>query len=232
MRLLALVPVRDELQLLPGLFASLAPQVDGVIALDDASTDGSREWLEQRAEVVELLRAPADRAGWDDAANNRALTEAAVRNRADWVVCVDADERLERDFRPRAERAIRRCRRFGVRAFALRLHDLWGSHERYRVDGLWGRKWVARLFRPLPGDRYSSAPLHPPKVPLDVARIPLADLRIYHLGMLSSDDRRARRERWERLDPHARWQPTGYAYLTDETGLRLRGVPPARGFDT
>lgn len=41
-RLLALVPFRDEMRFLPGLFENLTGQVDGVIALDDQSTDDSR----------------------------------------------------------------------------------------------------------------------------------------------------------------------------------------------
>ncbi|MDX6514007.1 MAG: hypothetical protein QOE36_3511, partial [Gaiellaceae bacterium] len=134
MRLLGLVAVHNELPQLPGLLSSLAPQVDGVVALDDGSGDGSAEWLEERAEVVELLRVTPDRPAWDDSSNHRALAEAAVRHGADWVVCVDADERLERDFRTRAERAIERARPFGVRAFALRLHELWDRPDRHRVD--------------------------------------------------------------------------------------------------
>ena len=232
MRLLGLVAVRNELQHLPGLLESVASQVDGLVALDDGSSDGSAEWLEERAEVLELLRIPSDRPRWDDSANNRALCEAALGHGADWVVRVDADERLEREFRRRAERAIERGRLLGVRAFAVRLHDLWDSVDRYRVDGPWGRKWVRRLFRPLPGDRYSDAAVHPQKAPLEVGRMPLADLRIYHLGMLSAEDRRARRQRYERLDPDGRWQRAGYAYLTDEAGLRLRPVPAARTFAT
>ena len=55
---------------------------------------------------------------------------------------------------------------------------------------------------------------------------------IYHLRMLEAADRAARRARYERLDPGATWQPdVGYAYLTDETGVRLRRVGARRGYD-
>jgi hypothetical protein len=53
---------------------------------------------------------------------------------------------------------------------------------------------------------------------------------LYHLGMLTEDDRSARRARYERLDPDARWQEIGYAYLTDQRGLRLRTVPRRRAW--
>jgi hypothetical protein len=48
--------------------------------------------------------------------------------------------------------------------------------------------------------------------------------------MLTAADREARRARYEQLDPDGRWQAVGYAYLTDEAGLRLRRVPPRRSF--
>jgi hypothetical protein len=62
-------------------------------------------------------------------------------------------------------------------------------------------------------------------------RFPITDLIIYHLRMVRREDREARRRRNEQLNPQARYQPgIGYAYLTDETGPRLRIVPRRRGF--
>ena len=58
-----------------------------------------------------------------------------------------------------------------------------------------------------------------------LGRYPVADLEVYHLRMLEPADREARRRRYEALDPDAAFQPgLGYAYLTDEAGLRLRQV--------
>ena len=48
--------------------------------------------------------------------------------------------------------------------------------------------------------------------------------------MIRREERLARRRRYERLDPTARWQAEGYAYLTDETGLRLRRVRVRRRY--
>lgn len=233
-RLLALLQERDAIRHLPEWLANVAPHVDGIVALDDGSTDGSAELLERSPEVVELIRVPADRPHWDEVGNHRRLVAAALDHDADWLLALDADERVERDFRDRAERVIRRGRMLGLSAYSLRLCDLWGSPDRFRTDGVWGGKRVARLFRARPDHAFDTRPLHAFKAP-DQGRVlgrwPRADLRIYHLGMLRPDDRAARRMRYERLDPGALHQPDhGYAYLTDETGLRVRAVRPARGF--
>lgn len=219
----------------PGLLANVAPQVDGVVAIDDGSSDGTAELLASRPEVVELIRRPADRPQWDEVANHRLLVDAAVRRGAEWAICIDGDERLEREFRERAERVIHRGSRLGFSAYRVRFFELWETPAEYRVDGIWGRKSAARLFRVRSDHAFDARPLHANKAPLQARRLgrrlPLADLNLYHLGMLRRDDRLDRRRRYELADPDARWQPrVGYDYLTDERGLRLRAVPPARAF--
>jgi len=233
-RLLALVAVRDESAYLPGFLASVAPQVDGIVALDDGSTDASVDLLAACPHVLEVLRVPRDRPAWDEVGNHRRLHAAALRHGAQWLVALDADERLECGFRVRAERVIRRGRALGLRAYAMRMRELWGARDRYRCDGVWGRKRVARLFAALPDHRFDTSPLHAVKAPLQ-ARVAgcfvPADLVVYHLRTLRPEQREARRRRYEALDPGSRWQPElGYAYLTDERGLRLREVPRRRAF--
>src|SRR3954468_21745215 len=235
LRLLALLACRDEMRFLPGFLANVGPHVDGIVALDDGSSDGSAELLADRPEVVELIRRAVDRPHWDEAGNYRALVEAALRHGADWALSLDADERLERDFRARAERVIRRGEQRGRSAYAVRLRDLWDSPDRYRTDGLWDSKVPQRLFRLRADHAFDDRPLHASKVPLQASSnggtVRRADLLVYRLRMISPEDRRARRERYERLDPEARWQPReGYAYLTDEQGIELRRVPRRRGF--
>ena len=55
-RLLALLAVRDEMRFLPGFLTSVGPHVDGIVALDDGSTDGSGELLAGRPEVLRCSR--------------------------------------------------------------------------------------------------------------------------------------------------------------------------------
>lgn len=235
-RLLALLAARNEMRYLPAFMANVAPHVDGIVALDDGSTDGSADYLSSRPEVLKVLRVPPGRPDWDEVGNHRALVAAGVELGADWLVSLDADERVEREFGLRARRVIRRGRLLGLTAYHLRLRELWDSESAYRIDGIWGRKLPARLFAARADHRLDERPLHAFKVPLQARRVgaswPIADLEVYHLRMVHPDDRRARRERYELADPESRWQPgIGYAYLTDERGVTLRRVPPGRGFE-
>ena len=234
-RLLATIMVRNEKRFLPGLLRNVAPQVDGIIALDDGSSDGSTRLLEESPHVLELLKNPPGRPVWDQPGNHRRLVEAALRHGAEWIIAVDADERLELEFRIRAERVIQRGFPIGLTAFGVHFRELWGSPSLFRADGIWGRKTQPRFFKAVADHRFDERPIHGARAPLQGkfrGSFPLADLIIYHLRMVHRQDREARRQRNEQFDPEARFQPgIGYAYLTDETGLCLRPIPSRRGFE-
>lgn len=230
-RLVALLAVRNGMRHLPGFLRNVAPQVDGIVALDDGSTDGTPDLLAGHPSVLELIRRPSDRPGWDEVGNHRALVAAGLRHDAEWLLCVDADERLERQFRARAQRVIERGRRLGHSAYAVRLRELWDDPRQYRADGIWGQKMIARFFRARADHEFDPAPIHASKAPMQGkvrGFFPGADLTIYHLGMLRPEDREARRRRYETSDPDRRWQKIGYEYLTDLRGLELRRVSTRR----
>ena len=86
-RVLALLAFHDEIRYLPGWFRNVPPQVDGVVALDDGSTDGSGELASAQPSVLELIRRPPRSPhAWDEPENRRLLVEAAARHAPDWLV--------------------------------------------------------------------------------------------------------------------------------------------------
>ncbi len=233
MRLLALLGFRDEADEIPQFLANVVPQVDGIVALDHGSMDGSTDLLLSEPKLVEMPNRPRN-APWDEGVHKRILIEAGVRNGADWLLGIDADERLEQSFGERARARIAEDRGRGHDAYALSLCDLWDRRDSYRVDGIWGRKARTSLFRASEDHRVDERPLHAQWASilgLPFGRHPRVDARVYHLGMLSRDDRIARRARYRELDPDCRWQRIGYDYLTDESGLRLKRIEAGREYE-
>jgi hypothetical protein len=231
--ILALVPIRDEMRFLPDLFANLEPQVDGVIALDDGSTDGSREFLEQHPLVLALSTLPTGaQEEWEEGQNHLRLLEAAWGHGADWFLAVDADERLEVGFRERAEAEIDRAEAEGQVALWIPFRELWDSPGKMRMDGRWAEKRKASLFKADPTAHFEKKRLHSIWAPWPPPRgeYPTADLRLYHLRMIKPEDRQARADRYNRLDPERKWQAIGYDYLVDESGIRLDPIEPGRDY--
>ena len=62
-RVLALIPFRDEMRFLPGFFQNVAPHVDGVIALDDQSSDESAAFAARQSLRGRAAAQPAQVAG-------------------------------------------------------------------------------------------------------------------------------------------------------------------------
>jgi glycosyltransferase involved in cell wall biosynthesis len=234
-RILALLTFHNEMRFLPDYFRNVAAQVDGIIALDDGSTDGSGDFVDGQASVIELIRLPARSPHvWDEPRNRRLLVQAAWEHAADWLLVVDADERLELGFRPRASAEIERAEREGVLALRVHCCELWDNPETFRVDGIWGNKRPVRLFRMRRDHEFDDRPLHGHWAPLNSqldSDYRAADLLLYHLAMLTAEDRRARQEKYLSLDPRSEHQAIGYDYLTDETGLELAKPPPGRGYE-
>ena len=233
-RVIALIPFRNELRFLPGLFANLSPHVDGIVALDDGSTDGSLQFVKRQDKVLEILETGRGYGGsWDEPANHRLLVGAALQFGADWLYAIDADERVERHFRARAEAEFDRADREGHTAYSVHIRETWDWPDRIRVDGWFGRKAKGVLFRPRPDHLFHDRPVHCHWAPLNDypdANFPQADLIVYHQRMLHRSDRELRRKRYEELDPERAYQHIGYDYLTDEEGLKLVPLPEGRGY--
>jgi hypothetical protein len=231
-RLVALTSFRDEMRFLPGLYANLAGQVDGVIALDDGSVDGSGDFAARQALTLRVLTvAPGAQLELEDGRNQRALIEAAWPYGSDWLLGIDADERVEVEFRARAEREFARADQEQVSAFWIPWRELWDSPMHWRSDGIWGTKRKACLFRSDPAHRFDTRRVHSIWAGEgDWTQWPEADLRLYHLRMIRGEDRQRRVERYRRIDPDHVWQTIGYEYLLDETGIEVRPVEPGRHY--
>ncbi|MEM6531031.1 MAG: glycosyltransferase [Myxococcota bacterium] len=115
--------VRDEIEMLPGCLESIAGAVDEAVIVDTGSTDGTDAWAKARADV--FVRFP-----WCDdfsAARNAAIEQAT----GDWILIVDADERLVT-----GREALRRaCDDASSVAWRIQVRDSSGS------------VWLTRLFR-------------------------------------------------------------------------------------
>jgi tetratricopeptide (TPR) repeat protein len=86
LRIAAALIIRDEMRFLPGCFDSLADHVSEIVVVDTGSTDDSAEWARANGARVSLVP-------WCDDFS-AARNEALERVRADWILYVDADERL------------------------------------------------------------------------------------------------------------------------------------------
>lgn len=128
---------------------------------------------------------------------------------ADWVLSLDADERIDEGDAAALRRLVDgegdpSC------GYMVEVHRMIGDEHHYDKSSL----WVGRLFAFRPGQRFGGTRLH--MVPLPTAIPPerwrRTTLRIQHLGDLDDDRRRARFAKYQQADPGHRSQ-TDYSNL-------------------
>lgn len=235
-RILCVMQLHNEARYLEGCLAHLRGHVDGVVALDDGSTDGTGALLEQDSLVLDRMTLPVCHPHvWDELRNKQVLLERARDLGADWVLVCDADERFETAFLESLRHIARALPSIPPAAVVMSVKELWNSPTQYRIDGVWGTKRQARFFS-LPADiRFDrNQALHGSWLPdayVEQARMIRMFHHLYHLKSIRHEDRVRRRDLYKRLDPDRRYQSIGYDYLAEEPDtLRLESIRPGRDY--
>src|SRR5215213_10616485 len=223
-----LLPARNAAVNLPGYFESAARFCDAVVALDDGSTDETRELLEACPLVEILLTNPRRKTyeGWDDAENRNRLLAAAAELNPGWIISIDADERID----PSDAAAMRDFLRGDAMpgcAYGFRVFRMQQDLEHYAPQH---HLWVYRLFAYEPGQSFPDRRLHFVPLPTSIPRVAWVNttLRIQHLGGATAERRRARFEKYRQADPDHEYQADYTNVLRDlsDDSLRWESRPP------
>lgn len=175
----------------------------------DWFVDQLRENVSWADEIIELNTRNRTDVWMPRSERVAALQKLAVKAKADWILHMDPDERIQTG----AEQVIRTLMERKHPRYAFPLKELWTPTE-YRVDGVWGRKRRRRLYRVGAEDA----------TPRTVNKVWL-----FHLAMIEPGNRQIRRQVF---NDHNTWdnKRRGFDYLDDETGCLLAPVPPDRQF--
>jgi hypothetical protein len=236
-RIACVMQVRNEARYLEGCLDHMRAYVDGIIALDDGSTDATVQILGREQKLLDLLVNPAtDAHVWRECDNKMRLLKRARELGMDWVICCDADERYESLFLENLASIAGSFPADELTCISVACRELWDDPRQYRVDGIWGRKTRARFFRLPERISFDSCrDLHGEWYP-DQIREQGRMLRIhhvfYHLKTINREDRIKRRDFYKKLDPENRFQPVGYDYLAEESvDMKLETIRPGREYD-
>jgi hypothetical protein len=207
-RLLAVMPVFNEAdRYLKEVIDHLLPIVDGhLFVYDDQSTDGSYE-------VVSEMGVTCARRG--DATPGFAEHEGRFRQwgwetfemvmrpePGDWILAQDADEKLfGHEQLPALFNHPMQYQVLGVT-----FYHMW-NETHYRIDKAWAPTVSSRLFRYMPGGTFNQRRLasgSEPSYVVDFVRqrqmLGQTPLVMQHLGYMNDEDKKAKHERYSKLD--------------------------------
>ena len=221
-----LLPARNEAENLPSFLDSAARVCEAVVALDDGSTDDTGDLLRESPLVADVLTNPRRETyhGWHDGHNRNRLLEAAARLNPEWIISLDADDRLDpeeaaalREFL--ATDAVPGC------GYGFAYHRMWGE-DTYDP----AIYWVFRLFAYEPGQAFTNERNHNIPIPTAIPRAAFVrtTLRIRHYGAANEDERVARLTKYSEADPEG-LVPTDFGGLNDRPAGELPRWQPRGG---
>lgn len=212
-KIIALIQVKNEIIYIPSVLTHLDKYCDGIILLDDGSTDGTYE-----ASISDKLLLKVQKESdilFDDLKLRNLLLELASFLSTEWLFFFDADE----EFDARFADLYKIAKREDIDTVCFSVVHLWNDKNKFRVnvpekkDGILPR---LRMFRTYGSLKISSnRALHFPAVPYKRKRLD-ASVLIKHYGNLTSEVREVKYNRYMEQDKEGVEQGHSYEYLLDD----------------
>lgn len=158
------------------------PLVDALVLYDDASTDGSYEYiLKYTPHVIRGTKNDFT----NEITHKQILLNEALKLSPDFILWLDADEVLSRNAKNRLQELCEYCEENNLDGLSLHELNLWRSHSWRRVDNAYDDGWFVRLWHITPGMSYSQPEpgLHMQQYPANIQRIErVKDVEVIHYG--------------------------------------------------
>ena len=156
MKIVALLPFKNEEWCLPSYLHNTIKVVDEIIAIDDGSTDNSVKILEDAgAKVYSSEKLRNFNSGWSEGSIRAELLKLGREAGGTHFVCLDADESFSNNFVEISKKSISQLR--PGEKIAMQWLALWKSYTHYRHDStVWSNNWKDFIVADSPELTYNS----------------------------------------------------------------------------
>lgn len=210
--IICLIQTHNESHNIPNALSQLDTICDGIILLDDGSSDGTYE-IADSGKL--LLKVQKTRGGiFNDLQNRNLLLQLGYLFNTEWFFFMDADERF--DLRYADLRMV--GKQDNIDSVSFRLIHIWNTKGEYRKDLPEGRNGVLRRYRMFRNKGYmqisAGRELHFPATPFRRNKYH-SSILLLHYGLMDESVRQRKREAYLLQDSGGRKQGYQYDYLSD-----------------
>lgn len=214
-KLIALIVTHNEERHIHDVIKSVEINCDGIILLDDGSTDKT---YEQATSKKLILKVKKSRKEFNELENRNILLNLSFFFSSEYYYFMDADERFDKRY----------CDLYSIvntfkpETICFFFVHLWDDIDKFRTDipekspiGKPGiiHRW--RMFRNIGHMQILSGKIHTKATPYISDKF-LANILVLHHGMLEKETRKIKYERYHLLDEDLHLNPTKYDYFKDE----------------
>jgi len=212
-QLICLIQIRNESAHLPEVLTHISGICDGIILLDDGSTDGSYELAVADKLLLKVQKTYTGH--FNDLENRNLLLELAYLFQSEWFLFLDADERFAFQ-RPALDKILQIKE---IDTVSFRLVHIWDKKHQYRKDLPEGRGGILRRYRLFRNKGFmqisANRELHFCVTPFRQESYH-SSLLLLHYGLMEAAIRKTKKNLYLSQDPDGKKQTYTYDYLTDE----------------
>lgn len=210
----------EAARFLPEWLKDVESYADGIVAVDDASTDATPDLLAKSPKLLHLDRQSVNLFHTNEVLLRKRLWEMLkkaasplyAKGHPVWFLLLDADEFMEEKFK-RDRNALMLDSRWYY--YGLTFYHFWRSRTHYRVDKLWKPSFGPRMVRydPTHVDKWRETILHCGSLPTSLWNQrgkpgKNVDYVIKHYGYVLSPEEKF--ERYMQLDPQGKYAPMSH----------------------
>lgn len=211
--IIALVQVKNEIRHLPEVLLHLDSCCDGIILLDDDSTDGSFDAAMSEKLLLKVQKGTDSI--FDDLLLRNLLLKLAAFFRSDWLFFFDADERFD----PRYADLYSIAGQTDADTISFHFVHLWDGEDHYRKDFPGNASGVfiyPRMFRHYGFMQiHSNQKIHFPATPFQ-RKTTAAPVLVRHFGNIDPQIRKLKYKRYMGQDKDCQSLFHDYEYLLSE----------------
>ena len=156
MKIIALLPFKNEEWCLPTYLHNTLKVVDDIIAIDDGSTDNSVKILEDAGVTVYSSEKLKNyKSGWSEGSIRAELLKLGREAGGTHFLCLDADESVSNTFVALFDQIVAKMNPGDK--ISMQWLALWKSYTQYRDDRtVWSNNWKDFFFMDRPDLKYNS----------------------------------------------------------------------------
>jgi len=227
MIIFGLMRIKNVVKYMPRLMDQMSKIVDGVLILDDGSTDGTGEACDASKDKFKQYFRFFQNKPYHGGRDWNFLHDQVKQFNPDFIVWLDGDELFEEG----KEQDIRKLIESSTpetRAYSFPFFYHWNDEQHYRIDGNYSRVNAVRAYRYnfewRPRDVIAhSNPVSPEVIGCDVLKN--SCVRIHHFGYMDEIDRINKYEFYTKRDPDPLKAGAGskdYNHIISPEGLKVK----------